>query len=76
MWVEDIEKLIDELKENNKDLKSGIKEIQKEEEITINDVLKMIDKILLMQLGIIDAGVKHGFEINNSDLIIDVTMQD
>lgn len=53
-----------------------IKEIQKEEEMTINDALKMIDKILLMQLGIIDAGVKHGFEINNSDLIIDVTMQD
>lgn len=37
MWIEDIEKLINELQENNKDLKSGIKEIQKEKYKTLEN---------------------------------------
>ena len=37
MWIEDIEKLINELKKDNKDLKSGIKEKKKEKYQTLEN---------------------------------------
>lgn len=55
--------------------KSCILEINNDEQpVTIENTKQMIDNILLMQLGILDAGAKSGFEFNVSDYIIDVSL--
>ena len=51
-----------------------IAEINKTEAPTIEEAIEMIDKILLSQLGILDAGVKGGFKMDASNYVMDVSL--
>lgn len=53
--------------------KSCIAEIN-DESFVLKDAIKMLDEILYSQIGVLDSGVKCGFTIDTSDIIVDVAI--
>lgn len=52
--------------------KACISEIEDVDFITVEEIIKMVDKNLLMQIGALDKGVKCGFNFDVNNLVLEV----